>query len=216
MLVYSSTTTKIFFIACLVTFLANDFTFPQFFYFGRNKVHYEEFDWKILRTDHFDIYYYGEMEHVAEIGAGYAEEIYSELKVRMNHLVTRRIPLIFYNTTIDFQQTNITPGLIPEGVGGFFEFLKGRVVLPSNGSLKDFRHVIRHEIVHVFMTNKVYRILKDHRIPTNKMPPLWFVEGLAEFYSTDWDDQAEMLLRDAVLNNYFVNLDNIYMIYGSF
>jgi len=48
------------------------------------------------------------------------------------------------------------------------------------------------------------------------MPPLWFVEGLAEFYSTEWDDQAEMLMRDAVLNNYFVNLENIYSIYGTF
>ncbi len=89
-------------------------------------------------------------------------------------------------------------------------------MLPSDGSLQDFRHVIRHELVHVFMTNKVYRILKDHRIPTNKMPPLWFVEGLAEFYSTGWDDQAEMLMRDAVINNYFVTLENIYVIYGTF
>jgi hypothetical protein len=156
------------------------------------------------------------MAHIAEIGASYAEEMYNELKVKMDHLVTRRVPLIFYNTTIDFQQTNTTPGLIPEGVGGFFEFLKGRVVLPSDGSLEDFRHVIRHELVHVFMTNKIYRILKDHRIPTNKMPPLWFVEGLAEYYSTDWDAQAEMLMRDAVINNYFVGLEDIYSIFGSF
>ncbi|MBV6419314.1 MAG: Protein TolB [Ignavibacteriaceae bacterium] len=216
MLALSSIIKKIFLLLCITLLFLCDFAYAQFFYFGRNKIQYEEFDWKILRTDHFDIYYYGEMGYVAEIGANYAEEIYDELKIRMNHLVTRRIPLIFYNTSIDFQQTNITPGLIPEGVGGFFEFLKGRVVLPSTGSLKDFRHVIRHEIVHVFMTNKVYRILKDHRIPTNKMPPLWFVEGLAEFYSTEWDAQAEMLMRDAVLNNYFVNLDNIFSIYGSF
>ena len=213
---FSSSIKKISFLLPILIFLVNDFALAQFFYFGRNKVHYEEFDWKILSTEHFDIYYYGEMEYIAEIGANYVEEIYSELKVKMDHLVTRRIPLIFYNTTIDFQQTNTTPGLIPEGVGGFFEFLKGRVVLPSNGSLHDFRHVIRHEIVHVFMTNKVYRILKDHRIPTNKMPPLWFVEGLAEFYSTDWDAQAEMLMRDAVLNHYFVSLEDIYSIYGSF
>ena len=198
------------------TFLFNNQTLAQFYYFGRNKVQYEKFDWKILRTEHFDIYYYGEMGNVAEIGANYAEEMYNELKVKMDHLVTRRVPLIFYNTTIDFQQTNTTPGLIPEGVGGFFEFLKGRVVLPSDGSLADFRHVIRHELVHVFMTNKIYRILKDHRIPTNKMPPLWFVEGLAEYYSTDWDAQAEMVMRDAVLNNYFVGLADIYSIFGSF
>ncbi len=109
-------------------------TLAQFFFFGRNKVQYEEFDWKILRTEHFDIYYYGEMGKIAEIGAFYAEEIYDELKVRIESYCNPPRAIIFYNTTIDFQQTNTTPGLIPEGVGGFFEFLKGRVVLPSNGS----------------------------------------------------------------------------------
>jgi len=156
------------------------------------------------------------MLDIAEIGATYAEEIYDELKVKMNHVVTRRIPLIFYNPHLHFQQTNTTPGFIPEGVGGFFEFIKGRVVIPSTGSLHDFRHVIRHELVHVFMTNKVYKVLSDHREPADVLPPLWFVEGLAEYMSTEVDAQAEMVMRDAVLNNYFVGLDDIYAIYGSF
>jgi len=191
-------------------------TFSQFYYFGRNKVQYEQFDWKILKTDHFDIYYYGEMLNVAEIGASYAEEAYNELKVRMNNVVTRRIPLIFYNTQLHFQRTNTTPGFIPDGVGGFFEFLKGRVVIPFTGSLHDFRHVIRHELTHVFMTNKLYRVLTDHREPTDLYPPLWFVEGLAEYMSTDVDAQAEMVMRDAVLNNYFVGLEDMNDIYGTF
>ncbi len=156
------------------------------------------------------------MAQVAEIGASYAEEVYEELKVKMNAVITRKIPLIIYNTTNHFQQTNTTPGFIPEGVGGFFEFLKGRVVLPTNGSLQDFRHVIRHELVHVFMTNKIVRMLRDHRMPTDAMPPLWFTEGLAEYYSTTPDAQAEMVMRDAVLNNYFFNLENIWKIYGTF
>ena len=188
----------------------------QYFFFGRNKVHYEDFDWKVMRTDHFDIFYYGEMQNIAEIGAYYAEQVYDELKVVMNNVVTRRVPLIFYNTSLEFQQTNTTPGLLPEGVGGFFEFMKGRVVLPSTGSLKDFKHVIRHELVHVFMTNKVYRVLRDHKLPTNRMPPLWFVEGLAEYLSTDIDSQAEMVMRDAVINNYLVGIKDIFRIFGSF
>ncbi|RPI70334.1 MAG: hypothetical protein EHM47_12290, partial [Ignavibacteriales bacterium] len=200
----------------LILLLFSQSVYSQFYYFGRNKVQYEKFDWKILKTEHFDIYYYDEMLDVAEIGATYAEEIYEELKVKMNHVVTRRIPLIFYNTHLHFQQTNTTPGFIPEGVGGFFEFLKGRVVIPSTGSLHDFRHVIRHELVHVFMTNKVYRVLVDHREPADVLPPLWFVEGLAEYMSTEVDAQAEMVMRDAVLNNYFVGIDDIYNIYGTF
>lgn len=188
----------------------------QYFFFGRNKVQYEDFDWKVLRTEHFNIYYYGETETIAEIGAAYAEEIYSELAEKLNHVVTRKIPLIFYNTSIHFQQTNVTPGFIPEGVGGFFEFIKGRVVIPSTGSLSDFRHVIRHELVHVFMINKVFRVLRDHRQPTDILPPLWFVEGLAEYLSTEVDAQAEMVMRDAVINNYFFGLKDIFKIYGSF
>ncbi len=108
----------------LILLLSSTDIFSQFFYFGRNKVQYREFEWKVLHTKHFDIYYYGDMLRMAEIGSYYAEEVYDELKVELNQVVTRRVPLIFYNTTIDFQQTNTTPGLIPDGVGGFFEFLK--------------------------------------------------------------------------------------------
>ena len=121
----------------------------QGYYFGRNKVQYTEFDWQILKTKHFDIYYYPEMQDVAEKGAKFAEDGYYLLQTKFNHTITRRIPLIFYSSHLHFQQTNITPGFIPEGVGGFFEFLKGRVVIPSNGNLNQFKKVILHELVHV-------------------------------------------------------------------
>ncbi|MCK4821438.1 hypothetical protein KA005_37075, partial [bacterium] len=49
------------------------------YYFGRNKIQYNRFEWNILRTKHFDIYFYPEMEDLAEIGAFFAEESYSLL-----------------------------------------------------------------------------------------------------------------------------------------
>lgn len=199
----------------LVIFLPT-LTSSQFQYFGRNKVQYTNFDWHVLKTDHFDVYYYPEMKALAERGAYYAEESYAILQERFNHTVNRRVPLIFYSTHLHFQQTNTTPGFIPEGVGGFFEFLKGRVVIPSNGSLHDFQHVIRHELVHVFMHSKISRVLTDHRKDLSRFPPLWFTEGLAEFWSTKWDSQAEMILRDAVLNDYLVPLSRMDYIYGTY
>ena len=188
----------------------------QFYYFGRNKVQYTEFDWQTLRTEHFDIYYYPEMKELAERGAFFAEEGYKHLEQKFNHNINHRIPLIFYSSHLHFQQTNTTPGFIPEGVGGFFEFLKGRVVIPSDGSTAQFRHVIRHELVHVFMHSKLNRVLLDRRVPQERLPPLWFTEGLAEFWSTEWDTQAEMILRDATINNYIVSLSDMERIYGSF
>ena len=60
------------------------------------------------------------------------------------------------------------------------------------------------------MTNKVYKVLSDHRLTTDQSPPLWFTEGLAEYMSTDPDEQAEMVIRDAILNNYFFGIEDIY------
>lgn len=188
----------------------------QIYFFGRNKVQWDKFNWKVIETEHFNIYYYDEMQDVASIGAAYAEEVYEELKIKLNHVVTYKIPLIFYNTSLHFQQTNTTPGFIPDGVGGFFEFLKGRVVIPNTGSLGDFKHVIRHELVHVFVTTKILRIQKDHKKNVSSFPPLWFTEGVAEFLSTKVDAQAEMVMRDAVINNRFFSLDQMNQIYGTF
>ncbi|MFA6235439.1 MAG: hypothetical protein WC824_14785, partial [Bacteroidota bacterium] len=200
---------------CLTSFLSET-AYAQFLPFGRNKVQYADFNWQILKTEHFDIYYYPEMEELAGKGAHFAEESFDKLEMEFNFTVSHRIPLIFYSSPIHFQQTNVTPGFIPDGVGGFFEFIKGRVVIPSSGSMEQFRHVINHELVHVFMHNKLEWTLHSNGQRADRYLPLWFVEGLAEFYSTRWDAQAEMVLRDAVLSGYFAPVSYIWTISGSF
>ncbi len=201
-------------LSCLL--LAGTLAHAQFFWFGRNKIQYTNFEWHVLKTEHFDIYYYPEMKDLAERGAYFAEEGYRTLEQKFNHSLNQRVPLIFYSSHLHFQQTNTIGGFIPEGVGGFFEFLKGRVVIPADGSIAQFRHVIHHELVHVFMHSKLNRVLSDHRKPPDRFPPLWFTEGLAEYWSTEWDTQAEMVMRDVVLNNIMVGLSNIERFYGSF
>ncbi len=186
------------------------------FHFGRNKIQYEDFDWNVLRTEHFDVYFYPEMQELAEHGAAFAEEVYVELQNRFNFSVTRRIPLVFYSSQLHFKQTNITNGFIPDGVGGFYEFLKGRVVIPANGNLHRFRRVVRHEMVHVFTMHKLAQVYRDYRIPFDRLPPLWFTEGLAEYWSGPQDHQHEMIMRDAIYANYLVPLENMYRIRGSY
>lgn len=186
------------------------------FHFGRNKIQYKDFDWHVLETEHFDIYYYPEMQELAEHGAAFAEEAYRELRNRFSFSFSHRTPIVFYASHLHFKQTNITSGFIPDGVGGFFEFLKGRVVIPANGDLHRFRRVVRHEMVHVFTLNKLMRVFRDHRVVADRFLPLWFTEGLAEYWSGEPDHQHEMVMRDAVYANYLVPLENIYRIHGTF
>lgn len=186
------------------------------FHFGRNKIQYENFDWNVLKTEHFDVYFYPEMQALAEHGAAFAEEAYAELQNRFNFSVTRRVPIVFYSSQLHFKQTNITDGFIPDGVGGFYEFLKGRVVIPANGNLHRFRRVVRHEMVHVFTMHKLARVYRDYRIPIDRYLPLWYIEGLAEYWSGPQDYQHEMIMRDAIFSNYLVPLENIYRINGTY
>jgi hypothetical protein len=210
-------TIRFYAIISFIIIISTNMGFAQGYYFGRNKVQYTKFKWQILKTEHFDIYFYPEMKDIAEKGAKFAEDSYTLLQSKFNHTITRRVPLIFYSSHMHFQQTNITPGFIPEGVGGFFEFLKGRVVIPSNGNLNQFKKVITHELVHVFMHSKVERVLKNKgRLNTGTYPPLWFTEGLAEFWSSSWDSQAEMVIKDAVLFDYIVGLQDMWSIEGTF
>jgi len=190
--------------------------FSQFVDFGRNKVQYNDFDWYVLNTEHFQIYYYQEARELAEQGAYFAEESYKYLQQKFKHSLTDTIPLIFYTTPSHFKETNTTPGLIPDGVGGFFEFIKGRVVIPYDGSLGNFKHVIRHELTHVFMTSKAVSTQKIHGELSERLPSLWFTEGLAEYCSTDWDMQAEMVLKDAIINGNAGGLSDWESFYGTF
>jgi hypothetical protein len=185
-------------------------------HFGRNKVQYENFDWHTIETEHFEIFYYPEMEELARHGAHFAEEIYLELEQRFNFTPGHRIPLIFYAAHHHFKQTNVTPGFIPDGVGGFFEFMKGRVVVPANGNLHRFRRVIRHELVHVFTFSYANQVLRDHRTPPERFLPLWFTEGIAEYWSGDPDHQYEMMLRDGVMSNYLPALGMLDRIAGTY
>ena len=125
------------------------FLSAQYGYFGQNKIQYRRFDWRVLRGEHVDLYYYPEEEELGRVALAYAEESYDSLQRRFNHAVTRRIPLIVYASHSDFEQTNILPFIPPEGLLGVTEFLKRRVALPFRGSYAEFRHTIRHELVHV-------------------------------------------------------------------
>src|SRR5919112_2895828 len=76
-------------------------------YFGRNKVQYSSFDFKVIQTEHFDVYYY-ERERVAAMDAArMAERGYARLSKVLNHEFRERKPIILYASHSDFQQTNV-------------------------------------------------------------------------------------------------------------
>ena len=55
--------------------------------FGKNKIQYQEFDWKIYHSPHFDVYYYTAEEHLLERVVSFAESAYDELSRRFDYQI---------------------------------------------------------------------------------------------------------------------------------
>ncbi|MAF27012.1 MAG: DPP IV N-terminal domain-containing protein [Gemmatimonadota bacterium] len=176
--------------------------------FGKNKVVYRDFHWSVIPTEHFDIYFYEGEEESAHAAARMAERAYVRLSRILRHDVVERIPVIVYASHSDFQQTNITPGLIPEGVGGITEFRKRRVFLPFTGSYGEFDHVLTHELVHAFQIDLLFGDPAGDATPFSFQPPLWFMEGMAEYLARgEVDPHTAMWLRWTALEGLLVPLD---------
>lgn len=170
-------------------------------YYGRNKVQYRKFDFQIMKTQHFDIYYYLPNEETVKVAAVMAERWYARLARMFNYELKGRQPLILYGSGPEFQQTTVIPEQMGEGTGGVTESFKRRIVLPYGASLAETDHVIGHELVHAFQYDLMSQGHSDDRRmnDTGLRIPLWFIEGMSEYLSIGpVDPNTSMWMREAV------------------
>ncbi|MDH3270370.1 MAG: peptidase S9 [Gemmatimonadota bacterium] len=170
-------------------------------YFGRNKVQFDDFEFRVLESDHFDWHYYPEEDEAVMDAVRMGERWYERLARTFQHDFETRKPVILYADHPDFQQTNTLSGFIGEGTGGVTESLKNRVIMPLTGSYWDTDHVLGHELVHAFQ----YNIAQSRRgggLRGLGSLPLWLIEGMAEYMSVGREDPlTAMWMRDAILRD---------------
>ena len=179
--------------------------------FGQNKVQYRTFDFKIIQTEHFEVYYYPEERAAALDAARMAERGYARLSRILHHQFQGRKPIILYASGSDFQQTNVTD-VGGESVGGVTEFFKHRMVLPFTGSYAELEHVLQHEMVHQFQFDVYSRGRPGGGVQTliSVNPPLWFMEGMAEYLSLGpINPETAMWLRDASLEGHLPTIEEL-------
>jgi Tol biopolymer transport system component len=173
--------------------------------FGRNKVHYDRLDFRVLQTEHFDIYYYAEEEEATRYAGRMAERWYARFSQLLGHTFTRRQPLVLYASHPHFRQTNLTAGSPGEGTGGFTEAQKSRIAMPFAAGLGETDHVLGHEIAHAFQID----IAKSVKQNAFSMPG-WFIEGMAEYLSLgEANAHTLMWVRDAARHDRLPSLDQL-------
>ncbi len=167
--------------------------------FGKNKIQYDRFNWKIYASPHFDVHYYPEAEEFVEEVVSYAESAYLKISQDLDHELRFRVPLIIYKTHAEFEQTNIILSDIPEAVGAFAEPVQNRMVLPIDLPPDELYALIAHELTHIFEYSLLFEGNLGRAFRAN--PPTWFMEGLASYLADDETNLDRMAIRDAVVNN---------------
>jgi hypothetical protein len=161
-------------------------------YFGKNRVKYDNFKWQIYTTEHFEIYYYPDLEPHLERVASYAESAYQQISSDLKHDLAHKVPIVLFKTQSEFQQQNIIQGDIPEGVAAFAEPSRDRLVLPIDEPPDQLYRLITHEMTHIFEFDIIPRSLIRRNVP------LWVDEGLADFMAGIWRPLDLMTVRVAV------------------
>ena len=170
---------------------------PTLAQFGKNKIVYDNFDWKVYRSTHFTIYFYESEKGALPKVASYAESAYDDISRALNFQIPKSINLIAYATHADFEQTNTILNFLPEGIGAFALPSRNRMVLPIDQPDEKLAQLIAHELTHVFQFEILFGGNYIRAASTNA--PQWFTEGMASYFGNDEDNKDRMVLRDAVL-----------------
>ncbi|MBE3131890.1 MAG: PD40 domain-containing protein, partial [Acidobacteria bacterium] len=162
-------------------------------YYGKNIVRYKDFKWKVYNTDHFEIYYYTDIEKHLERVASYAESAYQQVSSDLKHDLAFKVPMIIFKTHTEFEQENVIPGAVQEGVAAFAESDRNRMLLPLDEPPDLLYRTITHELTHVFQFDIIPQSLIRRNVP------LWVAEGHADFVTGYWAPIDLMTVRDAAV-----------------
>ncbi|MCJ7581880.1 MAG: hypothetical protein MUP98_15280, partial [Candidatus Aminicenantes bacterium] len=166
-------------------------------YYGKNKIMYNKFNWKHYKTDHYDLHYYDEDIKTLEKIAALAESAYSRLSHDLKHELSATVPVLFYSSTTDYEQTNLFNS---EGSLGAAEPVLYRILLQGDMPIDELQDLFEHEVTHIFEYDLLWGS-PGGALYAVSQPPLWIVEGFAEYNTQNWSTWSEIIVRDAVLSD---------------
>ncbi|WMJ75608.1 hypothetical protein RCC89_20965 [Cytophagaceae bacterium ABcell3] len=175
--------------------------------FGQNRVQHREFNWKLLTTANFDIYFYGNGKELAKQAGRHAEENYNRISEQIGFSNYGKIKLVVYNSVMEMQQSNIGLESDHYTVGGQTHFVKARVEVAFTGNHAVFREEIFRGVASVVINQMLFGgSLKDIVQSSYLLSlPEWFVKGASAYIAHGWSREMDNYMRDLVLNKRIKN-----------
>jgi hypothetical protein len=172
---------------------------------GQNQVAWYEFDWQYVDVPSpgggpggIRLYYYRTEVAQARRALPAIQSAYARLVDQFHYSPTKRIPYILFATQREFQTQNVFQ--VSESVLGVTSPEDLKMSVPYFGDHARFVEVSTHEMVHQFTIQKLQDSTGAEDAPSPIMHlPLWFIEGIAEYYTKGGiDTETDLYMRDLV------------------
>jgi hypothetical protein len=181
--------------------------FPQTYLFprhpGKPDPRWKSFRWQFVNRkvegSNYRLFFDRDAHWTAELVAPRVDGQVLELSKTFGLTLPKTFDYVLFNSERAFQQANIFD--ISEGVQGITSTTEASMAIPYWGELATFDHISTHEMVHQFQVQKIEKIGGYYAMDSERLFPLWFIEGMAEFYSLHgMDAKSSFYLRDLLVH----------------
>lgn len=168
--------------------------------FGKNRIQYQRFDWKVMTSTNFEVYFYGDAQTAATLAAQYAESEFDRVTDILGYTPYSRTKIFLYNSQSELNQSNIGITLGSERDAREESLSKSRIQVAFSGSQVEFRRQLVREIAAVFVYDMLYGgSLKDALQSSLLLTlPDWFMSGITAYIAEGWSTDLDNAIRDAV------------------
>ncbi|MBC5775666.1 hypothetical protein H8S95_16430 [Pontibacter sp. KCTC 32443] len=170
--------------------------------FGKSRIQYKNFDWKLYNTQNFNLYFYKGGEQTAKDAADYAERELKRITSLIGYYPYSKITLVLYNSATDLRQSNI--GLYSDQfqTGGETLFMKNKLQLAYEGTKTDFKRKLSYELTELLLNDMMYGGSLKEALQSSYLLrlPEWFVGGVAAYTAEGWSVRMDSHIRDLMLD----------------
>ena len=169
--------------------------------FGQNRVQKKEFNWKVLTSANFELYYYGDSQTIANNSLIYAESEFERLTGLLGYSPYSRTKVFFYSSPSDMFQSNANLNLSGDINSIESNLSKSKIEIAYTGDATSFKKELINKISEIFVYEMLYGgSLKDALQSSILLTlPEWFISGVSAYAANGWSNEMDDFMRDAIL-----------------
>ncbi len=191
-------------VACLLLwacFPAQAQRYPSQEKFGKNRIQYRTFDWKIFKTSNFEVYHYQGGTNMARLTAQFAEQEFDRITEILGYTPYNRIKIFLYNSPAELAQSNMGLATFSDLGDNEIALAQSRVEIAFTGDQISFRKKLVMEVSRLFVYDMLYGgNLKDALQSSLLLSlPDWFMSGIAAYIAEGWTPELSDYMRDVSL-----------------